>query len=93
MKNQTEPIMEDSVTTAYVSVLETTRMDLLNSARKCHEGERAARKLGDTLKADKLKGDSLGLKVVANMIYEVLNRSVDDWGKVEEAYRTKGGTA
>ena len=29
MKNQTEPIMEDSVTTAYVSVLETTRMDLL----------------------------------------------------------------
>ncbi len=79
--------MEDSTSAGYVSALRATRADLLNSAKKCLEGEKAARKRGDTRTADTLKGEALGFSVVSNMIDEVLNRR-----KVAEGYGAKGGT-
>ncbi len=88
MKNE-----EDSTSAGYVSALRATRADLLNSAKKCRDREKAARERGDTRTADTLKGEALGFSVVSNMIDEVLNRSVDDWGKIAEAYGAKGGTA
>ncbi len=84
--------MEDSTSAGYVSALRATRADLLMSARKCLEGEKAARKRGDTRKADTLKGEALAFSIVANMIDEVVNRSADDWRKMEEGYGAKGGT-
>ncbi len=86
MKNE-----EDSA--GYVTALRVARVNLTNSARICRDGEKAARERGDALAADRLKGEARGFSVVANMIYEVLNRSVDDWGKIAEAYGARGGTA
>ncbi len=85
--------MEDSTSAGYVSALKVAKADLLNSARKCLKGEKAARKRGDTLRADTLKGEALAFSIVANMIDEVVNRSVDDWRKMAEGYGAKGGTA
>ncbi len=85
--------MEDSTSAGYVSALRATRADLLNSARRCRDREKAARKRGDTRTADTLKGEALAFSIVANKIDEVVNRSADDWRKMAEGYGAKGGTA
>ena len=85
--------MEDSTSAGYVSALRATRADLLNSARKCRDREKAARERGDTRTADTLKGEALAFSIVANMIDELVNRSADDWRKMAEGYGAEGGTA